>query len=320
MFYTIRHVTRFRYSEPVRESVMELYLQPRSDGGQRLRSFKMQLQPHAQPFGYTDYLGNAVYHFDVPGAHEELTISTESTVEVEAGQSVPAAVPQDAWAALRESAARGDHWDMTHPSRFARPSPLLAEFEAGLAIDREADPLTALLALNARLYRSIAYDGSHTHVHSPIEDALRNRKGVCQDFAHIMTAIVRGWGVPCRYVSGYLFHGRADTHDRSDPSASHAWIETWLPDIGWIGFDPTNDAVVAERHIRVAVGRDYADVPPVHGTYKGQAESELAVAVTVTPTEKPVQHEVFLRIVRPMPPGSRDPADDIFQQQQQQQQ
>ena len=112
----------------------------------------------------------------------------------------------------------------------------------------------------------------------PIDDVLKARKGVCQDFAHVMIAICRGWGIPARYVSGYLFTDRK-AGDRSDPDATHAWVEVFLPSLRWVGFDPTNNIIAGERHIVCAVGRDYSDVPPSRGVYKGEAESELAVGV-----------------------------------------
>src|SRR5262249_22590678 len=115
---------------------------------------------------------------------------------------------------------------------------------------------------------------------SPIDLALEAKKGVCQDFAHIMIAICRAWGVPARYVSGYLFTDRDG--DRSDPDATHAWVEVFLPSLRWVGIDPTNNILAGERHVAVAVGRDYGDVPPSRGVYKGEADSELDVAVSVT--------------------------------------
>jgi transglutaminase-like putative cysteine protease len=122
-----------------------------------------------------------------------------------------------------------------------------------------------------------------TTVNSPIEASLSRRQGVCQDFAHIMIAIVRGLRIPCRYVSGYLYHG--DQQDRSSEGATHAWVEALLPGLGWVGFDPTNNLIAGYRHIRTAVGRDYADVPPTLGTMKGRAETELQVRVRVMPSQ-----------------------------------
>jgi transglutaminase-like putative cysteine protease len=135
-----------------------------------------------------------------------------------------------------------------------------------------------------------------------------------------MIAAARRWGIPARYVSGYLHHSRRDK-GRSGEDATHAWVEAYLPSIGWVGFDPTNNILAGDRHIRAAVGRDYADVPPTRGTFKGGAESELAVAVTVEPTSAPLRHEEFLRVARPM--GSvqekkpNAPEHHYYQQQQQ---
>ncbi len=139
-----------------------------------------------------------------------------------------------------------------------------------------------LRRLNTEIFERFAYSPQTTRVDSPIDDALGARTGVCQDFAHIMIALVRGLGVPCRYVSGYLYR-QPDRSVRSTDGATHAWVEALLPDVGWVGFDPTNNLQADEQHIRVAVGRDYADVPPTRGVFKGASAvvSELGVAVTV---------------------------------------
>jgi transglutaminase-like putative cysteine protease len=143
-----------------------------------------------------------------------------------------------------------------------------------------------LTELNSAVCSAISYVPKSTRVDSPVDDALRNRQGVCQDFAHIMLTLVRRLGIPCRYVSGYLFH-KAGDHIRSTEGATHAWVETYLPGIGWTGFDPTNNILAGEHHVRTGVGRDYADVPPTRGVFKGEASSELTVAVRVAPSDKP---------------------------------
>jgi len=141
--------------------------------------------------------------------------------------------------------------------------------------------------LNQRLYDHFEYVPRSTKVDSAIDLALETRRGVCQDFAHIMITLIRTrLRLPCRYVSGYLAHRHSDEEtDRSRASATHAWVEVLLPHLGWVGFDPTNHLVAGERHIRTAIGRDYSDVPPTHGMYRGSTSSELTVAVRVTPTE-----------------------------------
>jgi transglutaminase-like putative cysteine protease len=316
MFYSIRHITRFRYSEPVRESVMSLYMQPRTEGRQRLQSFQVQIRPHAQLFAYSDHLGNAVYHFDVPGAHDTLTITADSTVEMEEAPRLPEALPAQSWAALRDAAATQENWDMLKPSRLARSSIHMREFGASLGVDwQRLDPLSGLRALNAALFSQFGYDPELSPNHAPLDEALNRGRGTCQDFAHIMTVLTRAQGIPCRYVSGYVYRSPSSS-DRSRAGIAHAWVEAWLPGVGWVGFDATNGVVVADRHVRVAIGRDYTDVPPSRGAFKGVAASELAVSVSVHPTEAPAHHEDFLRIVRPMPPGLQD-EDVPFPDQQQ---
>jgi transglutaminase-like putative cysteine protease len=321
MHYSIRHVTRFRYNAPVRESVMELRMQPRSEGPQMLRSFQIATNPRAQLFAYADHLGNAVYHFNVLRQHEELRIETQALVEMGPQPELSESADRLEWDRYNRYNLSAEHFDLLGASKFAHMSAALAQFmaERGLA-KPQGDALSALKHLNSTVFKSFEYQIGITEVHSPIDDALKAGRGVCQDFAHIMIAVARVWGVPARYVSGYLHH-HAKGQDRSGDDATHAWVEAYLPSMGWIGFDPTNDILAGERHIRVAVGRDYADVPPTRGTFKGEAESELAISVSVQPTQAPVRHEEFLRVARPIKPGSEPPtrAEQFYQQQQQQQ-
>jgi transglutaminase-like putative cysteine protease len=187
---------------------------------------------------------------------------------------------------LEAAITHEDYWDMLMPSRFARTSPELEILARELGVEKRdgRDPLQLLRKLNSDLYTAFSYAKKSTRVDSPIEEALQSRQGVCQDFAHIMISLVRNLRIPCRYVSGYLHHDGGHT-DRSMDGATHAWVEAFIPRLGWIGFDPTNDLIAGQRHIRTAVGRDYSDVPPTVGTMKGSAETELQVRVRVTPSE-----------------------------------
>jgi transglutaminase-like putative cysteine protease len=291
MFYTIRHLTKFRYSAAVSESIMEVRMQPRTEAAQRCLSFQLSVFPRARVASYRDYLGNSVHHFNVPGQHRQLVIVAEALVDVRPEEDLPAHLKPGAWAALDEMISGGDYWEMLMPSQFARPCKECTEFaiEAGLEDRekaRERDPLELLRSINSTLFSSIAYVPSSTSVDSPIEHALRERKGVCQDYAHIMITLVRQLGIPARYVSGYLFH-RSGEQTRSAEGATHAWVEALVPGFGWVGFDPTNNVLVNDRHVRTAVGRDYADVPPSRGVYKGAVKSELTVRVRVAPSDAP---------------------------------
>jgi transglutaminase-like putative cysteine protease len=287
MFYSIRHLTKFLYSKPVSESMMETRMHPRSDANQRCLTFHLSVSPRCRVFSYRDHLANHVHHFDIPGLHPQLVIVAESLVEVQPAIEIPAFLAPEAWADLDEIIAAGDYWEFLHPSEFCQSTPLLDELAQRLELRRRDDPLMVLHELNQGLYHYFDYVPRSTKVDSPIDVALESRKGVCQDFAHIMIALVRTkLKLPCRYVSGYLAHrGGMDDTDRSAASATHAWVEVLMPHFGWVGFDPTNWLVAGDRHIRTAIGRDYADVPPTHGMFRGRARSELTVAVRVTPSE-----------------------------------
>ena len=183
---------------------------------------------------------------------------------------------------------------------------------------RDADPLTLMRRLTSALFHTFTYAQSETRVDSPIDDALKARGGVCQDLAHIMIALARRIGIPCRYVSGYLSTS-SERHDRSTEGATHAWAEAYLPELGWVGFDPTNDLLAFERHIRAAVGRDYADVPPTRGVFRGEAGSELAVLVTVSLADSPTRPDRVMPMMTWVAPAVAEP-DAADQQQEQQQQ
>ena len=317
MAYAIRHITDFCYRPAVRESVMELRVQPRSDARQRCLSFSLDVTPQANIMLYRDFLANTVHHFDIPGNAAQIQIITQSLVEV---LPAPAPDPRDAgeWHELDARIAASDFWEMLLPSQFVKASEELEKLAAELHVSRRGNALVLLLEINNAVYEAFDYVPNSTAVDSPIDDALRSRQGVCQDFAHVMIALVRKLGIPCRYVSGYLFH-EPKTHDRSAVGATHAWVEAFLPELGWIGLDPTNNLVCGERHIRVAIGRDYADVPPTRGVYKGEAESELSVSVTVQPVESPEPEELPpATVIRSRPRNGDGDRELAFQQQQQQ--
>jgi len=286
MHYSIRHVTRFRYSAPVRESVMELRMQPRSEGPQTLRSFQISTSPRAQLYAYTDHLGNAVYHFNLLREHEELRIEAQAVVELSAFPVRPEALDQLEWGRYNNYNLQDDHFDMQGPSKFARLSPELLTFMKIAELEKpQGDPLTAMKTLQRAIYDSFEYQSGITEVHSPIEHALRERRGVCQDFAHVMLGMCRSLKIPARYVSGYLYCGATD--QLIGWQATHAWCEVYLPGLGWRGLDPTNNRVADDHYVKLAIGRDYADVAPVKGHYKGSSavNRQMQVEVSVTAVE-----------------------------------
>lgn len=325
MIYSIRHVTRFTYEDPISESVMETRMQPIQDGTQHCLHFGLATSPPSRVLLYQDHQGNTVHHFAIPGRHTRLTVTAEAIVECSRAGDAPLSIDPATWDTLDRVVETGEWWDALAPSTFATSTELLKRLAEELDVNRAADPMSLLRRLMGDIASRFEYRPQATRVDSPIDEALEARQGVCQDFAHIFIALARQVGIPCRYVSGYLFHAPGGA-DRSIDGATHAWAEALLPGLGWVGFDPTNDMVVADRHIRVAIGRDYADVPPTRGVFKGVSavKSELSVAVDVVSTESSRSRDVLRFVpwmsrdaVAPMP---EDPATPSSQHQRQQQQ
>ncbi len=315
MYYSIKHTTHFRYNEVVSESITEVRMHPGSDAIQRCLNFSLRVTPRAQVHQYRDFNGNIVHHFDIPRSHSQLSIMSRSTVEMLEPPDIPESLGPCYWVDIDEMTKSGEYYFELTPSQFTQATELLRQLARELNMEqRRGDPLRLLRELNTSIHGYFDYSPRSTDVDSPIDVALQLRKGVCQDFAHIMLAIVREYlKIPCRYVSGYLFHV-SEQNDRSAADATHAWVEVLLPELGWVGFDPTNNLIAGQRHIRAAIGRDYQDVPPTRGIMKGSAESEMTVAVEVKQCAAPVTD------VEDIEPVSHPLPDALTQQQQQQQQ
>jgi transglutaminase-like putative cysteine protease len=270
MILEVQHETRLEYSEPVTESVTEGRMEPGSDADQSCRSFHLAVSPPALLFRYQDGFGNRVHHFNVLAAHRQVRILAASLVETHPRQqdlpSSQATFPLD-----RESADLGalDYLKFRGP---VRSTPQITPILESLC-PRPGMRLGQLVVQVAHYIHShFEYARDVTLSTSPIDDVLEQGKGVCQDFTHLMIAILRSFGIPARYVSGYL-------HRPNKESQSHAWCEVWLPDLGWLGIDPTNDLVVNDHFVKVAIGRDFTDIPPNKGVYRGQAQETISVRV-----------------------------------------
>ena len=281
--YDIEHISRYLYAWPISNSVMSLRLMPRHDSAQRLFDFEITTDPPSAINMEKDCFGNSKHVINIHRSHDSLEVTARSSVQASPAPTLPDSLGLGAWEEIRSWRESFDEWDFIHSSEFARPSQALTAF-----VDRQgianpgADPLVALLDLSDTLHRAFEYVPGSTSVVSPIEDILGSGRGVCQDYAHVMIAVARLWGIPARYVSGYLHI--VDREGRPvRAQASHAWVECRLPDLGWIGFDPTNRSIAGERHVRVAVGRDYRDVAPTHGVFRGGGSTRLEVEVAVEP-------------------------------------
>jgi transglutaminase-like putative cysteine protease len=286
MLYAIRHFTCYRYSQVVWQSMTEVRMHPRSEANQRSFAFQLSGNPRARIFGYADSYGNLAHDFDLPSRHGQLTMISDALVNIDAPPSVPEFTDYEGWSDLEQLVEKKDYWDILMLNHFVRPSPELGELAKEIgATERDGrSPLAFLQDTAAGVHRGFNYVKKSTAVRSPIEHALRLRQSVCQDLAHVMIALVRNAKIPGRYVSGYLYRSSENAHPAAD-GATHAWVESLLPGVGWVGFDPTINRLVSEGHIRTAIGRDYANVPPTMGVMKGKADMQLQVRVRVTPSK-----------------------------------
>ena len=277
--YSIKHTSRYVYSSPVSKSAMTLCFRPREDDGQSLLSFEIKTIPAISLTSETDYFGNVQHYLIIHQPHDLLEITALSTVEPGPTKAVPESLAPETWDEIEVWRGSVEYWDFMHPSRFARSCPALSDFMSGHGLDKaEGDPLSALVHLTGTLYEAFQYVPDSTSAVSPIEHILESGKGVCQDYAHVMISIARSWGVPSRYVSGYLYV-EDDDGQPIPAAAGHAWVECRLPGLGWVGFDPTNNWIVGSQHVRVAVGRDYHDVAPTRGIFRGGGDTRLEVEV-----------------------------------------
>jgi len=294
--YHLQHVTEFEYDGPVSESYNEVRLRPMHDDRQSCLSFRLVTSPNSQVTAYRDAFGNWVHQFNIFAEHHRLTVQSESVV---LAHDTPANGKVSM--TLSEFDAQGkelceDLFDFIAPTTYV---PRLPELEELVEAAHHASGDTILgfaQASSELIHRRFRYVKGATHVHSSVADSLSLGAGVCQDFTHLLLGVVRMRGLPARYVSGYLVP-QAKNDDASNleevvgGQASHAWAEVFLPGAGWIGLDPTLGTPVGLRHVRVAYGRDYGDVPPVRGVYKGHAGQRLSVDVRVRPAVDQDGHE-----------------------------
>ncbi|MGF1530339.1 MAG: transglutaminase domain-containing protein [Puniceicoccaceae bacterium] len=285
MIFEVTHTTDYRYSSTASESVGELRVFPVDDENQTVSRRLLEIHPQVEVDSYTDYYGNRAEWFAVPFRHERLTIRSSSLVV-----TTPSIFPQpclELSVAETRQIARKQHalYDFLAPSRRVPQS--VALHLGGRHLLAPATSIEeAVVRLNEWIHDNFEYQSGATEVDTPLSKVIEQRKGVCQDFSHLMLAILRSAGIPCRYVSGYIepFDPTSEAEDRAaliGAAASHAWVEVWLSGGHWAGFDPTNRQRAGERHIRVAVGRDYSDVPPFRGTFKGAVGHNLRVEVEI---------------------------------------
>lgn len=290
--YHVLHETRYTYAHPVSLSRQLLHLTPRETPGQHTLDHHITVNPVPAERGTRrDYFGNLLEHFAVGSAHEELVVVAESMMEVtgrdEAGPPV-----SPAWEFVRDRLHQVGPAPLLEPSQYLYASPhvepmaALARY-ARLDFHRGRPLFESASALMQRIHRDFEFDPEATTVSTPLETLLREKRGVCQDFAHLMIGSLRSLGLPARYVSGYLLTLPPPGQPRLvGADASHAWVSVFCPGAGWVDFDPTNCVQPDHQHITVAWGRDFSDVTPMRGVILGGGEHTVDVSVTVTPEDE----------------------------------
>jgi transglutaminase-like putative cysteine protease len=269
------HATGYAYKSPVTASFNEARLTPRSDSRQNVILNRVETTPATRSYRYIDYWGTAVTTFDLHAPHTELEVTSSSVVETDKGE-MPAELVT--WDDLVGAGVRDRFDELLVPTRYTPVSKRLQR--VGQRIMKYYDPQEAVIAAANWVNTELDYVPGTTGVHSSGLDALREGKGVCQDFAHLTLILLRGMGIPARYVSGYLHpQRRAEVGDTIE-GQSHAWVQAWTG--GWWDYDPTNDVEINEQYVTVAVGRDYSDVTPLKGIYSGEGSTDLDVVVEIT--------------------------------------
>jgi transglutaminase-like putative cysteine protease len=278
----ITHITRYSYTDSAQDSVNEIRLTPLTDNRQSCYHHAITTEPVSAFFTYSDYFHNRVHAFTVNKLHRELTIKMVSTVVTHDNDNNPVSSPSpyEEKASRFQDAFQNEYAEYLLPTSYTGLTPELKVYSD--AISEDGVSLYDLLqTIYTTINRDFTYDAFATSVGTTVGEMLKLRRGVCQDYSHFMIAICRDKGIPARYVSGYHFVGDLQGGSADFTQASHAWVECLIPGAGWFGYDPTNNCEVNWRYIKLGHGRDYNDIVPVKGVYRGSGTQNLEVIVDV---------------------------------------
>lgn len=319
--FKIHHVTRYSYEVPVVDSANQIMLFPIEDEYQDVLKHDLLITGEPTVDLYHDYYGNKVGSFMYTASHKELVIDAKMEVVTrERMLPVEPASKEDQWNNLKTIAFDIPYIDFLKQEKFEA----LHEVQniANAAESRQVSALDAAYKLNEYVYKHFNYNKGVTTVETTLDEIWQLKAGVCQDFAHILLAMMRMIDIPARYVSGYVCPNR---NGMRGEGATHAWVEAYIPFYGWLGFDPTNNCIANELHVRLAVGRSFMDCSPVKGTYKGTANHRLDVGVSVAYEDGVTQNDVATVLTpQPVTPANGEPTNswrkhmEMMQQQQQQ--
>lgn len=275
MLLSVEHITEYYYPKDAYDSFNELHLQPLDDYRQTLVSFDLEVEPETPIRSHLDYFGNSTHHFHLAHVHRVLRVYAKSLVST---YMIP--LPQPTYASVLPE-LRHRFFEYLAPTQRV---PLNQDWHRMFNIKEllpDDEIVSYLEYLTKHLRQTLTYQPNSTHVDTPLADFAQTKTGVCQDYAHAMLAICRNEGIPARYISGYVHSHPTGDETMIGAEGSHAWIEVFLPGSGWVGYDPTNGCLINEAHVKVGVGRDYDDTPPIRGLRRGGGFDTLHVKVKV---------------------------------------
>ncbi len=275
--YHIKHITRYTYGSTVIDCINQIMLYPINDAQQVIKKHEIKITNDPVVETFTDYFGNIIGVFSDINPHNWLTIESDIDVSVNVIEvATDTIAPAEQWKELGQVRETVPYMDFMYRELFE------AEDEIKSILNKIADttktPLINALVLSEYVYANIEYKKGVTSIETKIDEILKLKAGVCQDFAHVLLVMLRTVGIPGRYVSGYIC---PKNHELRGEGATHAWVEVYIPFFGWLGLDPTNNCIVTDRHVRLAVGTNFTDCSPVKGTYKGSSEHTLEVSVSI---------------------------------------
>ncbi len=276
--FKIQHITRYAYDRPVRESANQIKIYPFNYAGQEITNQELTITNDPNVNNFVDYFGNRVGLFMVNEPHEELIIDNKLVVKTFAFNNNPLSVSKlSEWEKFKEATQTDMHLlDLSHPE-IIKSHQIIRTMVTELRPNWDA-PAMFIQRCSEHIFENFAYQKGITNVETTVDEILALKSGVCQDFAHVLLEMLRSVNIPARYVSGYICPNQDGVRGAG---ATHAWVEVWLPSTGWVGIDPTNNTWVNDLHVSLAVGRHFVDCSPVKGTFKGPANQELSVFVSV---------------------------------------
>jgi transglutaminase-like putative cysteine protease len=309
--FKIVHITKYQYNWPIKESINEVRLFPHNFSNQEVIDYQLLITHNPKVEYFQDYYGNQVANFNNLEAHEEMVIESRMTVRVNHSLKIPAIDNTTVKDIEKEKSENITLLRLSYPEVIQKQQ----EIEAILAaIDAANKPIIEIAQLcNQYIFDNFTYTKGITNIETTIDEILEIKKGVCQDFAHVLLQLVRTAGIPARYVSGYICPYESGLRGEG---ATHAWVEIYTPTQGWLGLDPTNNIWTMDNHVKLAVGRNFYDCTPIKGTFKGLARQTLSVCVSIGYEDGRQYEEINDVLLEEIPQEINEQISYIEQQQQ----